>query len=84
MPIYEYVCEQCGEKTEALQRLSDAPLSKCPKDGGPVQRVFSVTQAHTGGSSSGGGVGACGPEAAAMGGCGMGPCGTGMCGMGEA
>jgi len=30
MPIYEYRCSSCGHKLEALQRLSDAPLSKCP------------------------------------------------------
>lgn len=30
MPIYEYVCRDCGHELEALQRLSDAPLSDCP------------------------------------------------------
>ena len=30
MPIYEYRCSSCGHKLEALQKLSDAPLSKCP------------------------------------------------------
>lgn len=30
MPIYEYQCQQCGEKTEFLQKVSDAPLTKCP------------------------------------------------------
>ena len=30
MPIYEYVCDECGHELEALQKLSDAPLSTCP------------------------------------------------------
>ncbi|RJS94742.1 FmdB family zinc ribbon protein [Salinisphaera sp. Q1T1-3] len=33
MPIYEYVCQQCGENVEKLQKLSDAPLSDCPACG---------------------------------------------------
>ncbi|WP_348675215.1 zinc ribbon domain-containing protein [uncultured Abyssibacter sp.] len=30
MPIYEYVCRECGHELEALQRLSDVPLTECP------------------------------------------------------
>ena len=30
MPIYEYRCAACGHELEALQKLSDAPLSDCP------------------------------------------------------
>jgi putative FmdB family regulatory protein len=30
MPIYEYLCAQCGHHLEKLQRLSDAPLTHCP------------------------------------------------------
>jgi putative FmdB family regulatory protein len=30
MPIYEYRCTSCGHELEALQKLSDAPLSDCP------------------------------------------------------
>ena len=30
MPIYEYVCNECGHELEALQKMSDAPLSDCP------------------------------------------------------
>ena len=36
MPIYEYKCEACGHRLEALQKLSDAPLKKCPKCGKPA------------------------------------------------
>jgi putative FmdB family regulatory protein len=30
MPIYEYVCKECGHELEALQKISDAPLLTCP------------------------------------------------------
>lgn len=35
MPIYEYVCQACGHELEALQKLSDEPLSECPACGKP-------------------------------------------------
>ncbi|MFI2812380.1 MULTISPECIES: zinc ribbon domain-containing protein [Microbulbifer] len=31
MPIYEYQCSACGHQMEALQRISDAPLTDCPE-----------------------------------------------------
>ena len=31
MPIYEYECEKCGHRLEAIQKFSDAPLSDCPE-----------------------------------------------------
>ena len=33
MPIYEYRCGKCGFQKEFLQRMSDAPLTGCPKCG---------------------------------------------------
>ena len=30
MPIYEYECQQCGHRHEALQKISDDPLTECP------------------------------------------------------
>ena len=30
MPIYEYLCDQCGHALEALQKISEAPLRDCP------------------------------------------------------
>ena len=30
MPIYEYECAACGHKLEAIQKISDAPLTECP------------------------------------------------------
>ncbi len=35
MPIYEYECQACGYKKEALQKLSDEPLVDCPECGKP-------------------------------------------------
>ena len=29
MPIYEYRCSSCGHQQEALQKVSDAPLTVC-------------------------------------------------------
>ena len=31
MPIYAYKCESCGFSKDALQKMSDAPLSVCPQ-----------------------------------------------------
>lgn len=33
MPIYEYKCEHCDHELEALQKMSDDPLKKCPECG---------------------------------------------------
>ncbi|MBU3694204.1 MAG: zinc ribbon domain-containing protein [Rhodocyclaceae bacterium] len=33
MPIYEYRCAACGERHDALQKVSDAPLTDCPHCG---------------------------------------------------
>ncbi len=33
MPIYEYQCQKCGNELEALQKISDAPLTDCPECG---------------------------------------------------
>ena len=30
MPIYEYECKACGHVFDALQKLSDDPLTDCP------------------------------------------------------
>lgn len=31
MPIYSYLCQDCGHKLEKIQRLTDAPLTICPQ-----------------------------------------------------
>lgn len=33
MPIYAYKCSACGHARDVLQKISDAPLSKCPECG---------------------------------------------------
>src|SRR5271154_6686906 len=38
MPIYAYRCSSCGYEKDALQKLSDAPLTQCPECG---QETFS-------------------------------------------
>ena len=30
MPIYAYKCSSCGHSKDALQKMSDAPLTVCP------------------------------------------------------
>ena len=41
MPIYEYVCEKCGSQIEVMQKLSDAPLKKCTKCRGKLEKIIS-------------------------------------------
>ena len=36
MPIYAYRCEACGFSKDALQKVSDAPLTDCPSCGKPA------------------------------------------------
>lgn len=31
MPIYEYECKACGHRLEAIQKISDEPLTECPE-----------------------------------------------------
>jgi putative FmdB family regulatory protein len=33
MPFYEYECQACKFYAEVMQKISDAPLSKCPSCG---------------------------------------------------
>jgi putative FmdB family regulatory protein len=35
MPIYEYACKSCGHGFDALQKMSDDPLTECPDCGQP-------------------------------------------------
>src|SRR5689334_6947907 len=42
MPIYEYECRKCGAHTEAFQKVSDKPLTKCRKCGGRLERKISA------------------------------------------
>lgn len=43
MPIYEYECEACGHRLEALQKVSEEPLRDCPDCGKPaLQKLISA------------------------------------------
>ena len=43
MPIYEYQCQACGHVLDALQKIDDAPLKKCPDCGKPkLKRLLSA------------------------------------------
>jgi putative FmdB family regulatory protein len=33
MPFYEYQCKSCGHELEAMQKVGDVPLKKCPHCG---------------------------------------------------
>ena len=41
MPIYEYACTACGERTEAKQSFDDPPLTECPICGGSLRKLYS-------------------------------------------
>ncbi len=41
MPTYEYECQSCHQRVEAVQKFSDAPLSVCDNCGGELRKVFS-------------------------------------------
>jgi putative FmdB family regulatory protein len=43
MPFYEYECKNCGHALEAMQKISDSPLKKCPDCGkSQLQRLMSA------------------------------------------
>ncbi len=51
MPIYEYVCNSCGHEFEEWQKISDAPVQRCPSCGKrKVERLVSLSAFHLKGS----------------------------------
>jgi len=42
MPIYEYQCRRCGHRLEAMQRIADRPLKRCPECGGGLKKLISA------------------------------------------
>jgi len=91
MPIYEYACEACGHRHEALQKMSDDALTVCPECGKPaLKKLVSAAGFRLKGSGwyetdfKGGGkkkdadkssTSDSAPKKAASGGCGSGGCG---------
>jgi putative FmdB family regulatory protein len=49
VPIYEYKCRN-GHHFEAVQSMSDDPLTECQQCGAPVERVFHPVAVHFKGS----------------------------------
>ena len=74
MPIYEYLCQDCGAKFEKLVRRSaDAPETECPSCGQKhLKQEYSTFAAHANGPSKSPEMPPC-----AGGQC----CNPGMCGM---
>src|SRR5260370_34882354 len=50
MPIYEYVCEKCGNLVEVIQKVSDEPLKRCTKCRGKLEKIYSRTSFQLKGS----------------------------------
>jgi putative FmdB family regulatory protein len=51
MPIYEYRCAACGHHLEALQRMSEGALRKCPECGKlKLERLVSASRFRLKGS----------------------------------
>ena len=90
MPIYEYECKACGHRLEALQKMSDDPLTECPEcHKAELKKLVSAAGFRLKGSGwyetdfKGGGnkkadkgdAGGSAPKKAAAGGCGSGGCG---------
>ncbi|MHB8589628.1 MAG: FmdB family zinc ribbon protein [Candidatus Dormibacteraceae bacterium] len=40
MPTYGYRCGNCGHQFEIVQRISDAPLTTCPKCQGKLAKML--------------------------------------------
>ena len=43
MPLYEYICEKCNWRVEVIQKVSDAPLKRCSKCRGKLEKAVSRT-----------------------------------------
>lgn len=73
MPIYEYLCRNCGERVEVLVR-SGSGTPSCPQCGSPLlEKLLSIPNVISRwGQSSGGGT-CCGREER----CAAPPCSTG-------
>lgn len=46
MPIYEYQCDQCGKIEEAIQKISDKPLTQCSHCSGKLNKLISQSSFH--------------------------------------
>jgi putative FmdB family regulatory protein len=52
MPIFEYQCKKCGHAFDALQKLGEAALTKCPECGKPaLEKLVSAPAVQTKGGA---------------------------------
>jgi putative FmdB family regulatory protein len=42
MPLYEYQCQECGRRTEKIQKFSDPELTVCPYCSGKLERTLTA------------------------------------------
>jgi putative FmdB family regulatory protein len=42
MPTYEYECQSCHQRVEAVQRFTDPALTVCAHCGGELRKVYSA------------------------------------------
>jgi putative FmdB family regulatory protein len=42
MPIFEYQCTNCNDRTEVIQKFTDPPYAACAKCGGEVKKLASA------------------------------------------
>jgi putative FmdB family regulatory protein len=52
MPIYEYKCQKCGNRSEFIQRFTDPPVTDCSQCGaaGTLEKLMSLGSFHLKGS----------------------------------
>lgn len=50
MPIYDYVCQSCGTRTEVIHGVHQAGPEICERCGGRLRRAVSVPAIHFKGS----------------------------------
>ena len=53
MPLYEYSCEDFGERFELIRRLGDESEVLCPECGEPAHKLLSGFAVQGGGGSNG-------------------------------
>lgn len=81
MPTYEYRCRSCAHEFEVMQKITDAPVSECPRCSGAVEKLISAGIGFilkgSGGCMAQNGAGQCGMDPARCSGgplCGQMPC----------
>jgi putative FmdB family regulatory protein len=42
VPTYQYACTDCGDRSEAVQKFTDDPLTVCTVCGGKLRKVYSA------------------------------------------